>query len=61
MKCPMYKSALLTQPNAYERIKEGDAECDRKECGQWDEKHGCCAIVTIAQLKISGLINTHPA
>ncbi len=63
MICPKYKSGLLTQSMSYERIKEGNAECDQGECGQWDEKHGQCCIKTIAQLKvmISGLVSTHPA
>ncbi len=59
MICPKYKSALLNQPDSDERIKDGDAECDEKICAQWDEKHGCCCIKTLSELKITGGVNTH--
>ncbi len=59
MICPKYKAGLLAQPSSYERIREGDAECDRQKCGQWDEEHGQCAILTLSQLKVSGKVNIH--
>lgn len=62
MICPKYKAALITRPDdkSYERIREGDAECDREQCGQWDEKNKQCCILTLSQLRITGGINTHP-
>jgi len=63
MRCPRYKASLLTQSNGFERIREGDAECDQQECGQWDEKHDQCCVKTMAQreVSISGVVSTHPA
>ncbi len=60
MICPQYKAALLTDKNGYERIKEGDAECDREGGEQWDTKNKQCCLKTLSQLKISGGVNTHP-
>ena len=47
-----------------------DANCDGEQCAWWDSKanfnpetkqfEGQCCILTLAQLKISGGINTHP-
>jgi len=58
MKCP-----LLTDKNYGEQLERTilKGDCITDECAWWDEKHGHCAILTIASLRISGLVNTRPA
>ncbi len=54
MKCPLMKIA---------RGAGGamESECMKLDCAWYDNAKEQCCIKTLAQLKVSGLVSTHPA
>ena len=36
MICPLYKTVLLATDDLWEKIDEGDADCDQELCAWWD-------------------------
>ena len=60
MICPTYKAALLPEKNGFDRVKEGDAECDRESCMLWSDKRKKCGLIAVGEVTIDGNIRTHP-
>ena len=69
MICPL-KLVLATRDGDNKWLGDGRWDCMCDECQWWDSKasfnsetkefEGQCCILTLARLKISGGINTHP-
>ncbi len=56
MICPL-------KPQGDDPYEEGylDAECDDLACAWWDDNKQQCCIKTLSELKVSGLVSTHPS
>lgn len=49
MICPKFRAALLTAPNGFDRMREGDAECAQLDCAWWLDTTEQCAIAVMAK------------
>ena len=58
MICPLYKAASIANPTR----SPGNSvnQCDEGECACWDANEKQCSIMTIASLRVSGVVTTHP-
>jgi len=58
MICPLQKTIIGKDRDNIDIPYFG--ECLHEICAWWDEKRKQCCIKTLAQLKVSGSVNTHP-